>query len=311
MKDVNSIPVHYLKDTKEESCPKVSIIMPTYNREQYIVDTVRSVQGQTYQNWELIIIDDGSDDHSEERLSRLKDERIQFYKAGRIGINGKIKNIGIKKAAGEFIAFIDSDDLWHPEKLKKQIQALQQYPGAGFSMTGGYNFKELCKPIDFFYKQTSGIRYGDILIPFFQSKISTTTPSLIIKRSCLAIAGMFDESKPFADIDYILKLASHFKAVILYEPLLYRRLHGSNDSNENWVKGFYQGIELIETYKKKLPRKVADDALFRLHIDFGEYCLRYKKNKKAFAYFLKAWTNKPFSLVPFKKTGKLVLQVLK
>lgn len=191
------------------------------------------------------------------------------------------------------------------------MDAFHQYPEAGFSMTGGYNFKKLAEPIDYFYKQTSGIKYGDILIPFFQSKISTTTPSLMMKRSCLAIAGMFDESKSFADIDYILKLASHFNAVILYEPLLYRRLHGSNDSNQNWAKGFHQGIELIETYRKKLPRKVAYDALFRLHIDFGEYCLRDKKNKKAFSYFLKAWMNKPYSIVPFKKTGKLVLQVLK
>jgi glycosyltransferase involved in cell wall biosynthesis len=296
---------------KEEACPKVSIIIPTYNRADFIIETIKSVSDQTYQNWEIIVIDDGSDDDTEERIFQLNDERIQFYKAGRIGINGKIKNIGIKKSTGDFIAFIDSDDLWHPEKLEKQINALQKYPEAGFSMTGGYNFKNLDEPIDFFYKQTTGFKYGNILIPFFQSQISTTTPSLVMRRGCLRIAGLFDETKPFSDIDYILKLTSHFNAVILYEPLLYRRLHESNDSNQNWIKGFNQGTELIETYKNKLPKKVVDDALFRLHIDFGEYCLRHKKNREAFVNFFKAWSNRPYSIIPFKKTGKLVLRILK
>ena len=86
--------------------------MPTYNRANYIVETIESVRNQTYNNWELIIVDDGSEDNTGETVSRIKDERIRFYKAGRIAINGKIKNIGIEQANGELISFIDSDDLW-------------------------------------------------------------------------------------------------------------------------------------------------------------------------------------------------------
>lgn len=312
MKELNLMPVEISADKiKEKVCPKVSIIMPTYNRANYIVETINSIQQQTYQNWELIIVDDGSEDDTEEKVSKLKDERIQFYKAGRIAVNGKIKNLGVTKAGSALIAFMDSDDLWHHEKLEKQILTLQQYPDAGFSMTGGYNFRNRGKPIDFFYKQTTGVKYGDILIPFFQSQISTTTPSLVMRRSCITTAGLFDESKPFSDVDYILKLASHFKAVILYEPLLYRRLHDSNDSNQNWIKGFMQGVELIERYKQRLPKKITSDALFRLHIDFGEHCLLRGKKWKAFCNFIKAWGYKPYSIIPLKKTGKLALQVLK
>src|SRR4026209_101684 len=107
--------------------PKVSIILPTYNRAGLIMETIRSILEQTYANWELIIIDDGSDDDTEKLVTQIKDERIQFHKAGRIGIVGKIKNIGIEKSNGELIAFIDSDDLWAETKLEKQIAALQQY----------------------------------------------------------------------------------------------------------------------------------------------------------------------------------------
>src|ERR1041385_97100 len=118
--------------------PKVSIIMPTYNRAKYIVDTIESIRSQTYQNWELIIVDDGSEDNTEELINQIKDGRIKFYKAGRIGKVGKIKNIGLEKANGELIAFIDSDDLWAPTKLETQVAVFDEYPEAGFCLTGGY-----------------------------------------------------------------------------------------------------------------------------------------------------------------------------
>lgn len=282
--------------------------MPTYNRAAFIGETIESILNQTYQNWELIIVDDGSDDDTEEIISQVKDQRIQFYKAGRIAINGKIKNIGLKMAKGELIAFIDSDDLWAETKLEKQVAALLEYPEAGFSLTGGFNFRTVNQPIDFFYKQREGLRYGDIFISIFKSEISTTTPSLILRRQCLGITGGFDETKPFSDIDFILKLAVHFKAVILYEPLLYRRLHGANDSGENWVKGYQQGVSMIGLYKKELPGSVVHEALFKLYINFGEDCLSHSQRKKAIRKFLLAWKNKPLSIIPAKKMSKAVLQ---
>jgi ADP-heptose:LPS heptosyltransferase len=289
---------------------KVSIIMPTYNRANYIGETIESVQKQTYPNWELIIIDDGSDDNTEQIISNIHDERIQFYKAGRIGINGKVKNIGLTKASGELIAFIDSDDLWAETKLEKQVIALGNYPGGGFSLTGGYNFRKLQQPIDFFYKQRNGIRYGEIFIPFFRSEISTTTPSLIFRKECLNTVNGFDEAKPFSDIDFILKLASQFKAVILYEPLLFRRLHDANDSGANWIKGYEQGITMIKNYRDQLPPKIVREAFFKLYINFGEDCLTRNKKTMATKNFFVAWKNKPFSIVPLKKTAKVFLNPL-
>src|SRR6266496_3640136 len=235
------------------SSPIVSIIMPTYNRAGYIAETIESIRNQTYQNWELIIVDDGSDDNTEEIITQIKDERIRFYKAGRIGLNGKIKNIGLEKVSGALIAFIDSDDLWAGTKLEKQVAALQQYPDAEFSLTGGYNFRKLNEPIDFFYKQKEGIKYGDVFISFFKSELSTTTPSLMMRKQCMDVSGRFNESKPFADVDFILELARNFKAVILFEPLLYRRLHEANDSNSNWEKGYEEGVALIRYYESNLP----------------------------------------------------------
>jgi len=281
--------------------------MPTYNRAGYIHETIDSIRRQTYVNWELIIVDDGSDDDTEQVVCSFNDERINFLKAGRIGINGKIKNIGLKHAKGDLFAFIDSDDLWSDIKLEKQVRALQEFGDAGFSFTGGFNFKKIDEPVDFFYKAQEGYRYGNILVPIIKSEISTTTPSLMLRKHCLEVVGGFDETKPFSDVNFFLRLASHFNAIILYEPLLYRRLHDNNDSGNNWVLGYDQGIAMIREYETKLPRGVARHALFKLYVNFGEDYVVRKKIGQAIKKFFLAWTNNPLSVVPFKKSAKAVL----
>jgi glycosyltransferase involved in cell wall biosynthesis len=290
------------------SSPKVSIIMPTHNRAAYIVATIESIRNQTYQNWELLVIDDRSEDNTGELVSQINDERIQLYKTERrLGITGT-RNEGLRKTGNELIAFIDSDDLWAATKMEKQVAALQQYPDAGFSLTGGFNFKKNLEPVDFFYKKTEGVKYDDLLIPFFRSEISTTTSSLILRRQCLDVTGSFNETKFFAEVDLILRLASHFKGIILYEPLLYRRLHDSNASNAKWEKGYEEGLALIGTYKNLLPPGITSNALFRLYMNFGEDCLLHRERKKAVINFFNGWKNKPASIIPIKKIGKAILK---
>jgi glycosyltransferase involved in cell wall biosynthesis len=295
--------------------PKVSIIMPTYNRAGLLPETIESIRNQTYPKWELIIVDDGSEDNTEEIIEHLKDDRIQFHKAGRTGVGGKIKNMGLGIATGELIAFIDSDDLWATTKLEKQVEALQQYTEAGFCLTGGHNFREQGKPEHYFFKQTEGIKYDNIFLSFFDSGLPVFTQTLMLRRQCLAITGYFDDTKSFVDgdFDFMLKLAQHFKAVILYEPLMFRRLHETNHTSLNWIKSHEEGIAAISSYlnNKELPPNMVRNVLFKSHIHFGERCLFYKKRGKAIKSFLKAWQFKPISIVPLKKTAKAILYYLR
>jgi glycosyltransferase involved in cell wall biosynthesis len=286
--------------------PKVSIIMPTYNRAHYILESIKSVQQQTHESWELIIIDDASEDNTEEIVVAVNDHRIQFYKSERTGIVGKLKNTGLDKSSGEVIAFLDSDDLWNPSKLEKQIEAMKAYPDAGFCMTGGYNFTKPEEPSEYFYKKKEGSKYGDIFISIFRSEIAGYTQALLLRRECLEQTGGFREvtGRTFTDIDFIVHLAWHFKAVVLFEPLVYRRLHESNYIHSTWEKSYYEGIEIIRENSGRLPVPVWKNALFQLYINFGEKCLLYKQRKKAVRQFLKAWVNKPSSLVPMKKISK-------
>ncbi|WP_309640596.1 glycosyltransferase family 2 protein [Flavobacterium sp.] len=104
----------------------VSIITPTYNSEKFIAETIRSVQNQTYSNWEMIVVDDCSTDNTQKTILDFvaSDDRIKFYKLHKNAGAGVARNQAISLANGRFIAFLDSDDLWKPEKLQKQIDFL-------------------------------------------------------------------------------------------------------------------------------------------------------------------------------------------
>ena len=289
------------------SSQKVSIIMTTYNGGKYILETIESIRNQTYRNWELIIVDDGSTDNTRDIIGAVKDERIRIHKAGRIGTNGTLKNIGLGIASGELVAFIDHDDLWAPEKIEKQVTALQHYGEAGFSLTGGYNFRKPGEPLEYFYKQREGTKVDNVFNSFFRSELPGFTQALMLQKKCIDVTGGFNETKSFSDVDFILKLAYHFKAVILYEPLLFRRLHDTNYIHSNWEKGYHEGIEIIQSYKSKLDRSIFRDALFRSHINFGEKYIFHKCSRKAIGQFFRAWENNIFSIIPVKKMAKAIV----
>lgn len=108
--------------------PKVSVITPAYNAENYISETIESVLKQTFQDWEMIIIDDCSTDYTNVFANEYaaKDPRIKVIKAPQNGGVAKARNIGLENATGEYIAFVDSDDLWKPEKLEKQMAFMKE-----------------------------------------------------------------------------------------------------------------------------------------------------------------------------------------
>jgi len=103
----------------------VSIIMPTYNCGKFIEETINSVINQTYTNWELIIVDDCSKDNTEEVVKQIKDKRIKYHKLKENSGAAVARTEAMKKAKGNYMAFLDSDDLWYPEKLEKQLKFMK------------------------------------------------------------------------------------------------------------------------------------------------------------------------------------------
>ena len=140
----------------------VSIVMPSYNTAQYIEDSIRSILNQSYTNWELIIIDDCSTDNTDNVVSQFNDKRINYYKNEKNSGAAVSRNKALVKAKGKWIAFLDSDDLWMPDKLEKQI-AFMERNNYHFSYT---NYLEM---------DTGGVEKG----------ITVTGPKKITRR------GMF------------------------------------------------------------------------------------------------------------------------
>lgn len=124
----------------------VSIIMPSYNTEQFIAETIRSVLAQTYANWELIIVDDCSTDHTDDVVSEfLGDERIRYLKNEHNSGAAVSRNRALREARGKWIAFLDSDDLWLPDKLEKQVAFMENHD-YHFSYTNYIEIDELSNP---------------------------------------------------------------------------------------------------------------------------------------------------------------------
>lgn len=125
---------------------KVSVIIPVYKAEKYIAATVQSVLDQTYKNFELIIVDDGSPDKSVEICQQFNDRRIKIIRQQNRGVCAA-RNAGIRQAEGEYLAFLDGDDLWLPEKLEKHIEHLENSPSVGLSFSHSAFIDEAGEPL--------------------------------------------------------------------------------------------------------------------------------------------------------------------
>lgn len=218
--------------------PQISVVIPAYNVEQTIIETVESVLQQTFTDFEIIVINDGSTDRTVELLQTIEDQRLKVfsYKNGGLPV---ARNRGIARARSEFIAFLDADDLWTEDKLELQLKALQQNPEAGvaYSWTSFMDVNEQGKPVSFLpspqYSFTGNV-YKNLLVSDFVHSGSNT----LIRRKAIDTVGEFDSTcTGCADWDYWLRLAAkwHFVVVPKYQ-ILYRRTHGSMSSKVEVMK---------------------------------------------------------------------------
>ena len=142
----------------------ITVITPSYNAEDFICETIKSVQAQTYQNWELIIVDDCSTDYTSVLAKdyAAKDPRIKVIKAPVNGGVAKARNIGLEHATGEYIAFLDSDDLWKPDKLEKQLTFMKE-KGCVLSYTDFQKFNSVDGSVGKVMHCPKKMRANDIL----------------------------------------------------------------------------------------------------------------------------------------------------
>jgi glycosyltransferase involved in cell wall biosynthesis len=198
----------------------VSVIIPTYNRESFLSRAIQSVLSQTYSNWELLVVDDGSTDNTRKVVNEYikKDNRIKyFYKEN--GGQGSARNLGIKHASGEYIAFLDSDDEWLPEKLELQIDLLEKNDDADFSFCDA-NFI-----IDEFVRSVVSLRpkTNDLFMEILTAQNGLLPSTLVVRRSVIESIGGFNEEEMYRyieDIDFAVRLSYKRKFIYLNKSLV-------------------------------------------------------------------------------------------
>lgn len=226
----------------DKPIPSVSVIIPSLNRASLLKRSIDSVLAQTYQDFEIIVVDDASTDNTEEVVHGIGDPRIRYFKHERNSGGSAARNTGIREARGKFIAFQDSDDVWLPEKLAKQMTILQDSTSkVGVVYTGFWRFQGDNKeyiPGPEIQVKVGGI-HRELLLGNFVG-----TPTVVIKRECFQKTGMFDEDMPrLQDWELFIRVAKYYEFLYVPEPLVHSYfVEGSISSQQ---KALIRASEII------------------------------------------------------------------
>jgi glycosyltransferase involved in cell wall biosynthesis len=240
--------------------PLVSVVIPTYNYAHFVAEAVASVLAQTYRQFEVIVVDDGSTDNTPERLGPYM-EQIRYIYQENQGLSAA-RNTGIKEAKGEFVAFLDSDDAWHPRKLELQMAYFAARPQASLVAA-----KEINDIRDGWGEHDVEATAADRIITLDDILIKSrfSPSSVVARKECFDAAGSFDvELRSVEDRDMWLRIADRFLVAKLEVPLCFSRLHGNSMSKAAARMESYEHLVLNRAFRNmpSLRRR----SLFRLRV---------------------------------------------
>ena len=276
----------------------VTAVIPVYNYEQFIADAVDSALGQTYKDMEIIVVDDGSTDNTGEILKRQYGSKIKYIYQENRGLSAA-RNLGIKLSSGQFIALLDADDIWLPEKIELQIQIMGNSDLIGIVSCGGYNINEKGKVINIHVTrnyQTKTDFMNDLLL---RNVVSGGSYALV-RKECFEKAGMFDENlKSAEDWDMWLRISKRYDTEYVELPLAKVRV------TEISMSSPMNAHKMLENELRVLTKAFSDKSLkgkwFLKRKSFSyRYCCAAShfnhggKKKKAIYYILKSILIFPF-----------------
>jgi len=284
--------------------PLVSVIIPVHNAADLVADGVASALNQTWPNCEVIVVDDGSSDDTVRRLEPFGDS-VRVIRQEHRG-PAVARNTGLRAARGVWAAFLDSDDLWRPEKLARCMAALAAHPAAGVAYTAVW-IHELESGRRYLLPQYT--RSGRMAEDLFLECRGVNTSTLVVRRSCLDAIGGFDEELFRAqDWDLMLRLAERTDYLHVPEPLTERRLHARSLSVTH--AHLYKEYNL-KVLQKALARRpdlyepLRATAFAKAHFRFGMHhyaafrmaeareefreSLRHRRTCEAMNYWMRSW----------------------
>jgi len=269
---------------------RVSVVIPTFNCAQFIIEAIESVLNQTYKNYEIIVVNDGSTDNTEEVLSSYL-KKIKYIRQENGGPS-KARNNGINNSKGEYIAFLDADDIWLPTKLKYQLDFFEKCSDISVVISNFFYFgEETLKSATGFERRPHiwnipyyGVEKGYNIFKrnIFQDIIMETfihTSTVIVRKSCFKKVGPFDERILAEDWQMWLRLAKAFKFGFIDKPLVNVRIYKESTSRSLCHEdSINHGINMIKYLREWIPMlSIKDRLLIRKCLGRYYFDLAYQK----------------------------------
>lgn len=227
----------------------VSIIIPTYNRGYIIEQAIRSILCQTYGEFELLIVDDGSDDDTESVVRGIPDERIRYIKCTKNAGPAAARNEGVRQSRYSYIAFHDSDDEWTKDKLEKQMAVLKAADADTGMVYCSYQTDDgMVFPLEIFSREQ---RQGNIF-PYLLHGNMVGTPTMLMRKECFEKAGGFNENlRCLEDYEFVLRFAHEYRIAYIDEHLL--RVHKSENSVNYRMNDYFPAeLHIISLWKREM-----------------------------------------------------------
>ena len=253
---------------------KISVIIPTYNRENLIIKTIESVLEQSFTNFEVIVIDDCSTDDTPNIIAALQDSRIRYIRLDKNSGAQVARNAGILSATGEWIAFLDSDDIWHKDKLKLQFKVLEE---------NEFNEKLVihtnCIILDEIqntqHEWKMPVTEGNVYKLLLQ-RPSTLFPSILTSKKILLLINLLDENVPsYQEWDTSIQLAKQCLFIHINKPLFTYIQHQNNNISKNKdieIAGYHY---IVNKYKADII-KLGNKAWNNHMLNLADKCISYK-----------------------------------
>jgi len=261
--------------------PKISVIMPVLNGERYIGEAIESIVAQTYRDYELIVVNDGSTDGTCEQVNRFA-ERIPIKIIHHASCQGIARSIndGIRASSGEFIAFLDHDDLWFPNFLETQFAYLQAHPDVGMVHS---DFQTIDPTGEILEASVSACRgrtraSGDVFPNLFMDSFIVGN-SVLIRKECFERLGLIDEVLRWGDYHMWLRIARHYKVDYVAKVLTKYRQHptqqtrdfsGENPHDDSvGLKAIRSILELYPEVRQELGERVICQRMAAMYFDMA------------------------------------------
>lgn len=261
--------------------PRVSVVIPTYNRTDFVRPAILSVLNQTYQDFEIIVVDDGTTKNTSDLITALHSKKIKYIRHEYNKGEAETRNTGILNSNGQYIAFLDDDDEWFSEKLKLQVNKIENSPQQiGLIYTGllGCHYREN----KLLYQwQYIPLHKGNTYYTLMKKNFIYTPSSVLIRRRCMEQIGLFNPEIAYGlDYDYWIRISEQFDFEYLAEPLVKYRLHENGLSNNNELK--VQGAQdLAMKYGKQIT---ANNYWRSIYLHLGiELCRKGEMKKGIYA----------------------------